>query len=232
MNIAVIPARGGSKRIPQKNIKNFCGKPLIAYSIETARRSEIFDEIIVSTDDKQIASVAKKYGAKVPFVRPKEISDDFSNTLDVMQHSAIWLNNEYQSISTICCIYATAPFLNENDLVDGFKRFQTNIWSYVFSATTFPFPIQRALKKIDSGGVEAVQPKYISSRSQDLEEYLHDAGQFYFGRAKSWINKEKIFQVKSDVVILPQWKVQDIDNIEDWKNSEIKFKTIHNANFI
>ena len=195
MNIAIIPARGGSKRIPRKNIKQFCGKPIIAYSIEAAKNSGIFDEIIISTDDEEIASIAKNLGAKVPFLRPTELSDDFSTTGDVMAHAVQWLNEKnLGNINTVCCIYATAPFIQIKDLLKAVGIFDKKKWSFVFSATTFPFPIQRAIKRLKYGGIEMFQPEQFESRSQDLEEAYHDAGQFYFGKPVAWLNNEKMFE--------------------------------------
>tara|TARA_B100000315_G_C14494651_1_gene549313 strand:- start:269 stop:958 length:690 start_codon:yes stop_codon:yes gene_type:complete len=227
MNVAVIPARGGSKRIPRKNIKDFCGKPLIAYSIKTAVNTGIFDDIIVSTDNKEIADVAKEYGAKVPFIRPNALSGDFSTTGDVMVHAMKWIQKNIDSISVVCCIYATAPFIQKEDLLNAYEVFKTNKWSYVFSATTFPFPIQRAIKRLDNGGITMFQPEHFETRSQDLEEAYHDAGQFYFGKPEAWLNNEKIFESKSEVVVLPKWRVQDIDTYEDWISAEYLFNSFN-----
>jgi pseudaminic acid cytidylyltransferase len=226
MNIAVIPARLGSKRIPKKNIKQFCGKPMVAYSIEAAKNSGIFEDIIVSTDSPEIANIAKDYGASVPFIRPKELSDDFSTTDDVMAHATKWLEDNVGQLSAVCCIYATAPFIQKDDLLNAYKKFKTNKWSYVFSATTFPFPIQRAIKRVDGGGIEMFYPKHYETRSQDLVEAFHDAGQFYIGKPEAWINKEKQFSISSEMVILPRWRVQDIDIAEDWKNAEVIMKNL------
>ena len=227
MNVAVIPARGGSKRIPRKNIKDFCGKPLIAYSIKTAVNTGIFDDIIVSTDNKEIADVAKEYGAKVPFIRPNALSGDFSTTGDVMVHAMKWIQKNIDSISVVCCIYATAPFIQKEDLLNAYEVFKTNKWSYVFSATTFPFPIQRAIKRLDNGGITMFQPEHFETRSQDHEEAYHDAGQFYFGKPEAWLNNEKIFESKSEVVVLPKWRVQDIDTYEDWISAEYLFNSFN-----
>ena len=227
MNVAVIPARGGSKRIPRKNIKDFCGKPLIAYSIKTAVNTGIFDDIIVSTDNKEIADVAKEYGAKVPFIRPNALSGDFSTTGDVMVHAMKWIQKNIDSISVVCCIYATAPFIQKEDLLNAYEVFKTNKWSYVFSATTFPFPIQRAIKRLDNGGITMFQPEHFETRSQDLEEAYHDAGQFYFGKPEAWLNNEKIFESKSEVVVPPKWRVQDIDTYEDWISAEYLFNSFN-----
>ena len=223
MNVAVIPARGWSKRIPKKNIKKFRGKPMIAYSIEAAIKTDIFDDIIVSTDSQEIAEISKKYGARVPFIRPDKLSDDFTTSSAVMAHATRWLQENYSALNLVCCIYATAPFIHKEDLLNAYEIFKTDNWSYVFSATTFPFPIQRAIKRLDNGGITMFQPECHESRSQDLEEGFHDAGQFYFGKPDAWITREKVFQNNSEIVVLPRWRVQDIDTIEDWENTEKLF---------
>ncbi|MBN4080858.1 pseudaminic acid cytidylyltransferase [Caldithrix abyssi] len=231
MNVAIIPARGDSKRIPKKNIKEFCGKPMIAYSIEVAKRSGIFEDIIVSTDSREIANIAEEYGAYVPFIRPDALSNDFATTGDVLAHAVRWLHSQnYGELNTVCCIYATAPFILKDNLLEGYKIFKTNNWSYVFSATTFSFPVQRAIKKLDNGGIEMFQPEHYETRSQDLEEGFHDAGQFYFGKPEAWMNKEKIFQNSSEIIVLPNWLVQDIDTYDDWYRAELLFQLIKRDN--
>lgn len=224
MQLAVIPARGGSKRIPRKNIKDFYGKPMIAWSIEAALKSNCFDEVWVSTDDKEIADIAVEYGAKVPFMRPAHLSDDYATTADVMQHATQAFSQlQGQSPDYICCLYATAPFVQANDLQAGLQLLKNNPLDYAFSATTFAFPIQRAIKLNQDGNVEMFQPENFSKRSQDLEEAWHDAGQFYWGTAKAWLNKSVIFSNKSRIVELPRIRVQDIDTPEDWQLAELLF---------
>ena len=164
MKVAIIPARGGSKRIPRKNIKNFCGKPIIAYSIEAAISSGCFDKVIVSTDDAEIASVAMKYGASVPFMRPENISDDYTGTNTVAKHAIEWLVEQNQIVEYACCIYATAPFLKPGYIQDGFNRILDSDYCFSFSVTTFPFPVQRSLRINDNGGVEPIWPEYILER--------------------------------------------------------------------
>ena len=225
MNIAVIPARGGSKRIPRKNIKEFCGKPMIAYSIEAARKSECFDKIIVSTDDEEIAEVAKRYGAEVPFMRPLELSDDFTPTIPVIAHAIDNCGEILKDIKAVCCIYATAPFVNATYIQKAYEKLLTCKASYCFSATTFPFPIQRAFKM--DNGVEMFYPEYFNTRSQDLEEAYHDAGQFYWGTPNAWRTNEIIFAPHSEAVILPRYLVQDIDTMEDWQRAELMYKALH-----
>ena len=222
MQLAVIPARGGSKRIPRKNIKLFHGKPMIAWSIQAALESNCFDEVWVSTDDAEIAQVAQEYGAKVPFLRPDELSDDFATTADVMQHAVKFFEEEKQVCPDyVCCLYATAPFVIQQDLLNGLNLIQSEKVDYVFSATTFPFPIQRAIKLTENDRVEMFSPEYFNTRSQDLQEAWHDAGQFYWGTAEAWLNKSIIFSNQSKVVELPRYRVQDIDTLDDWVRAEL-----------
>lgn len=226
MNIAIIPARGGSKRIPRKNIKDFLGKPIIAYSIQTALNSKLFDKVIISTDDEEITKVAKEYGAEVPFIRPKEISDDFSSTNDVVKHAINWLTEQGTKIDYVCCIYATAPFVKQQYLKEGFKKLQHGDKSFAFSVTSFAFPIQRAIK-INNGEVSMFDSQHLMSRSQDLEEAYHDAGQFYWGKLQAFLDDEIMFSEKSIPIILPRYLVQDIDTLEDWQRAEL----MHQINF-
>lgn len=226
MNIAIIPARGGSKRIPRKNIKEFHGKPLIAYSIEAAKASQCFDRIIVSTDDIEIAEVAKQYGAQVPFIRPAEISDDFATTMDVMQHAIKYCTEQGYEPNLVCCIYATAPFLLPEYLQQGAEEFKDDTIEYAFSATSFPFPIQRAIKLTDTGRVNMFYREYADTRSQDLTEAYHDAGQFYWGNASAFSQGKAIFAEHSKAVLLPRKRVQDIDTPEDWELAEALFSVL------
>lgn len=226
MNIAIIPARGGSKRIPRKNIKEFHGKPMIAYSIETAQKSGCFDRIIVSTDDQEIADVALGYGAEVPFLRPSNISDDYATTMDVIQHSIQWCESQNIDVKFLCCIYATAPFILPSDLSAGLETLSDSNVEYVFSATSFAFPIQRAISLRKNGTVQMFQPEHLNTRSQDLEEAYHDAGQFYWGKASAFMQGRAIFSEHSKVVILPRKRVQDIDTLEDWDLAEALFSVL------
>ncbi|MEP1744160.1 MAG: pseudaminic acid cytidylyltransferase [Kangiellaceae bacterium] len=230
MKVAIIPARGGSKRIPRKNIKLFHGKPLIAYSIEAAIASNCFDKIIVSTDDEEIASVAKQYGAEVPFVRPNKIADDYATTMDVIRHAICWLTDRSIKVEYVCCIYATAPFLTAKILQKGYKQLVKGDFNYAFGATSYAFPIQRALKLNKSGSVEMFMPEHLNTRSQDLEEAYHDAGQFYWGKAAAFLDENAIFSAQSSAVLLPRISVQDIDTIEDWTNAEVMFKMLNRVN--
>ncbi len=227
MKIAVIPARGGSKRIPRKNIRNFCGKPIIAYSIEAALESQLFDHVIVSTDDDEIASVASGYGAEIPFVRPSEISGDHVGTNEVVKPALEWSQARAHSVSLACCIYATAPFVGVEYLREGHDKLLNDpVKHFSFSVTTFPFPIQRAIRINRKGEIEAFWPEYNKTRSQDLEDAYHDAGQFYWGRHNAFLNDEMIFSNSSIPVILPRYLVQDIDTNEDWRRAELMFEAL------
>tara|TARA_B110000967_G_scaffold207889_1_gene258407 strand:- start:2952 stop:3632 length:681 start_codon:yes stop_codon:yes gene_type:complete len=226
MNIAIIPARGGSKRIPRKNIKDFHGKPIIAYSIEAAKQSGCFDRIIVSTDDEEILGVAKAYGAEVPFLRPAKISDDHATTMDVMQHAIKHFAEQGCKPTLLCCIYPTAPFLLPEYLQQGQLELNNSEVEYTFSATSFPYPIQRAFNVTDMGRVEMFNSKYSITRSQDLTEAYHDAGQFYWGKASAFIQGKAIFAEHSKAVILPRKRVQDIDTPEDWELAEALFSVL------
>jgi N-acylneuraminate cytidylyltransferase len=224
MNIAIIPARGGSKRIPRKNIKEFCGKPMICYSIDAAKESGVFDKIIVSTDDDEIANIAKDCGAEVPFMRPKYLSDDNTATTPVIIHAIKQMENLVGSIDNVCCIYATAPFIQSNDLRKGLDLLIEKKCNFVFTVTSFPYPIQRALKIVEGDKVEMFDPDCFDKRSQDLEEAYHDAGQFYWGKSKAFVDNIMTFSRESSPFILPRYRVQDIDVIEDWIEAEIKFE--------
>ena len=225
MNIAVIPARGGSKRIARKNIKDFCGKPMIAWSIAAARDSGCFDRILVSTDDEEIMAVAEAHGAEAPFCRPAELADDFTPTVPVIAHAVEWVGRT-ALVERACCIYATAPLLCSDDLIRGCAMLDGGERDYAFSVTTFPFPIQRALRLDDRGHVAMVDPAHRETRSQDLEEAYHDAGQFYWGRAEAWLAQRPIFAARSAAVVLPRKRVQDIDVPEDWDRAELMFRML------
>lgn len=226
MNIAIIPARGGSKRIPRKNIKEFHGKPMIAYSIEAALESNCFDKVIVSTDDSEIAEVAIKYGAEVPFMRPDNIADDYATTLDVIKHAIGFTEQQGWVVENVCCIYATAPFLTPEFIKKGLQELTKSTIDYAFSATSFPFPIQRAIRLNAQERVEMLQPEHLNTRSQDLEEAYHDAGQFYWGTASAFLNGKPFFSPQSKAILLPRKRVQDIDTPEDWELAEALYKAL------
>lgn len=226
MRLAVIPARGGSKRIPRKNIKLFGGKPMIAWSIEAALQSGCFDRVMVSTDDSEVAQVAKAYGAEVPFVRPAELSDDYTGTIPVIAHAIQWQIENGGSASQVCCIYATAPFVLAEDLQRGISLLESSGADYAFSVTSYAFPIQRAIRITPEQRVEMFQPSQFNIRSQDLEEAWHDAGQFYWGQAAAWLAQRPLFTPHATPVRLPRHRVQDIDTPEDWVRAERMFKAL------
>ena len=224
--IAIIPARGGSKRIPRKNIKDFFGKPLIAYSIEVALKSNLFEKVIVSTDDEEIANVAIKYGAIVPFIRPKELSDDFTGTGAVVNHTLEYLKQNNEEYDFVCTVYATAPFLDEKYLIEGFEELQNSNAKIAFSCTSMPFPIQRTFKITKDKRCKMFWPENFMKRSQDLEEAYQDAGQFYWDNQKIKSN-EITFGKDSIPIILPRHLVQDIDTLEDWRRAEYMYEVIN-----
>lgn len=230
VRLAVIPARGGSKRIPRKNIKMFAGKPIIALSIEAARKSGCFDLIIVSTDDDEIADVAIKYGAMVPFKRPPLLADDYTGITPVIKHAVEWYNKNSKIPSQICCIYATAPLLNFNDIISGHETLIKTESFYTLSVANFSAPIQRAFRITDQKRIEMFNPSMFNVRSQDLEIGYHDAAQFCWGRAEAWINELPIFDCNTTVVTIPRIRVQDIDTQEDWEIAETLYNLINKSN--
>ena len=224
MNLAIIPARGGSKRIPAKNMREFAGKPLIAYSIEAAKKSALFDHIWVSTDCEDIAKVAIEYGAQVPFMRPESLSDDYTGTRPVTSHAIEYCIEHVGKPEFSCCIYATAPFLQPQYLIEGLNQLQSQAdKSFAFSVTSFAFPVQRALS-IENSVVAPMYPQMINQRSQDLVEAYHDAGQFYWGRTDDYLTDKAIFSQHSVPVVLPRHLVQDIDTLEDWRRAELMYR--------
>ena len=220
MNIAIIPARGGSKRIPKKNIKSFLGKPIISYSIDTAIKSGLFGKVIVSTDDPEISEIANEYGAETPFTRPKQLSDDFSGTHEVIGHAVECIETPEININYVCCIYATAPFIRNEYLKKGLEIIKTGNWDSVIAATKFNYPIQRSFRVNDNGGLEMFYPENFSKRSQDLEDAFHDAGQFYWATPDHWKNSKGGFGDKNTIVEIPNYLVQDIDDLDDWYRAE------------
>lgn len=226
-NLCIIPARGGSKRIPRKNIKEFLGKPIIAYSIETALKSKLFDEIMVSTDDKEIATIAKSYGATVPFLRSKKNSDDFASTFDVIAE----VINEYKKnnrfFDNVCCIYACAPFVTSNKLKQAYKKLVKTKFDVVFPVMEYSFPIQRAVKKDDNDSIEMLNIEHTTTRSQDLEKSYHDAGQFYWMNREIVLKKKSLMTDNTGAVVISELEGQDIDSLTDWKLAELKYKLIN-----
>ncbi len=226
MNIAVIPARGGSKRILRKNIKIFYGKPMLAWPILTALSSGLFARVIVSTDDEKIAEVAREWGAEVPFLRPAELADDHTGTTEVIAHATAWVMDNFTGVEAVCCIYATSPFINADDLLRGRNALDSGEWAYSFTVTDYPSPIFRSFKETADGGVEMFFPKHFSTRSQDLPAALHDAGQFYWGRPEAWLREKKVFASHSKPIKIPRWRVVDIDTEEDWRHAELLAKVL------
>lgn len=220
MTVCVIPARGGSKRIPLKNIRFFAGKPMIAWSIAAAREAGCFERIIVSTDSDEIADVARRHGAEIPFMRAGTLSDDMTPTVPVIADAVQRL--QLRADTPVCCLYATAPFARGADLNSGLQLLQGEAPDFVVSVTTFAFPIQRALRMADGGRVEMFSPELALTRSQDLEEAWHDAGQFYWATAGKWrAPGSLIFSADTRAVVLPRYRVQDIDTLEDWQRAEM-----------
>jgi N-acylneuraminate cytidylyltransferase len=229
VNLAVIPARGGSKRIPRKNIRPFGGRPMIAWSIEAASASGLFDRVIVSTDDEEIADCARSHGAEVPFTRPPELSDDHAGTLEVVRHAVERTVEEGARPEAVCCLYATAPFVTAEDLAAARAMLMDGDFNYVFAAARFPCPVQRGFTRSPAGTMELLFPEHRLTRSQDLPPVYHDAGQFYWGRTEAWLEGRAIFGERSGFVELPSWRVQDIDTPEDWTKAEQMLEILKRA---
>lgn len=220
MNIAVIPARGGSQRIPRKNIKEFCGKPMIAYAIEAALSSGLFAHVIVTTDDAEIQSIANGLGAETPFVRPAELANDYTATVPVIAHAIQACEALGWSFDNVCCIYPGVPFIEIEDLQGAFKHLELGLADYYFPVTEFPSAIQRALKRNSNGVMQPFYPEFQLTRTQDLEPAYFDAGQFYWGRKEAWLTNLRIHSNSSGYVI-PNWRVVDIDTSADWERAEL-----------
>lgn len=227
MNIvAIIPARGGSKRIPNKNVKSFAGQPIITYSIKAAQETRLFDRIIVSTDSEIIAELAKTCSAEAPFIRPAELADDFTGTVPVLLHALNWLNEYNYATDYFCCIYATAPFVQPEYIIEGFNLLKKRKATSAFSVTTFHYPIFRALKIDDDGHIKMFWPEHESSRSNDLPEAYHDAGQFYWGNTEKFISRKTFFSSDAVPIVIPRYLVQDIDTPEDWETAEKMYSVL------
>lgn len=229
MRVAVIPARGGSKRIPRKNIKIFCGKPMIAWSILTAKNSGLFDEIVVSTDDHEIMEIAKEYGALVPFIRPENLSGDHVATAPVISHATKFMvDSLHWNLDYVCCIYPCAPFINQEDLISCFNLVSSKKGRFSYPVTEYPHPIQRALRLLPDKRVEFLSPENELLRTQDLEIVYHDAGQFYWGIADAWILGERMHSEGLGLEI-PNWRVVDIDTMDDWMRAELLFQSLNTS---
>ena len=225
-NLAIIPARGGSKRIPGKNIKIFNGKPMIYWSIKALKDSKLFKKIIVSTDDNKIAKVAKKFGAEVPFKRPKNLSDDHTITSKVVNHAIKYLEKKGEKYDYICCAYATNPFLKRKYLKESYKIFLKSNHKFLFTVTEYSYPVQRSFFINKNNKIKMFDKNFFFKRSQDLKKLYHDAGQFYWSRSNSWENNPIIFSKVSIPYIIPNYEVVDIDNLEDWKRAEKMISSI------
>lgn len=225
--VAIIPARGGSKRIPRKNIRLFQGQPMIAYSIRAALACGLFERVVVSTDDAEIAAAAGSLGADVPFIRPASLADDHAGTVEVIQHALRELATAGCRPEYACCLYATAPLVLPEKLREGFELLAARPdKDFVFTVTDFASPVQRALRLNADGGVESLYPEFYETRSQDLEHAYHDAGQFYWGRAAAWLEGKAVHAPHSLPLLLPRHLVQDIDSLEDWHRAELMYATL------
>jgi pseudaminic acid cytidylyltransferase len=229
-SVAVIPARGGSKRIPRKNVRPFLGVPLIVRTLQVVEASGVFERVVVSTDDDEVAALARDAGAEVPFRRPAELSDDDTGTRPVIQHAiGEFERTQGRPLGLVCCVYATAVFTMATDLVEARSLLLDSGASFVFTATTFPAPIQRALRRLPDGSCEMFQPEHRLTRSQDLEEAYHDVGQFYWGIRDAWLSDEPTFGRSARLLVLPRWRVQDIDTPEDWHRAELMMRAVEGA---
>ncbi len=225
MNIAVIPARGGSKRIPRKNIKIFYNKPMIVRAIDVAQKTGLFDFIVVSTDDPEVAEIALSNGALLPFIRPASLSDDHTPTVPVIAHAILEMNKLGYFPEYVCCIYPCSPFLKNEDLIKSFEILDSQSIDFVYPVVEYPHPIQRAMRRLSSGKMEFFNPQHELTRTQDLEKSFHDAGQFYWGKSSSWIEHKKMHTDGVGMEI-PKWRVVDIDTQDDWKRAEILYSAL------
>lgn len=219
MRIAVIPARGGSKRIPRKNILDFCGKPMIAHAISAALQSGLFEHVVVTTDDEEIAHIARAWGAETPFVRPVELADDYTPTVPVIAHAIVACQALGWDIDHVCCIYPGVPFIHIDEIKQALELLQNSLAAYSFPVTEFPSAIQRALRRLPDGQMQPFYPEYELTRTQDLEPAYHDAGQFYWGKSDAWLSNNRIHSSGVGLAI-PHWRVVDIDTPDDWARAE------------
>lgn len=225
MKLAVIPARGGSKRIPRKNVKAFHGKPMIGYAVEAAISSSIFDNVIVSTDDTEIAQIAQDFGADVPFIRPAQLAGDHSPTVPVIAHAIQECQSYGWDIEAVCCIYPGVPFISKNDLKTAFQLLLETGANYVFPVTGFPSPIQRALRRFPNGSVTPFQSEYAATRTQDLEPGYFDVGQFYWGKTSAWLQNLNL-HLNGITLLVPEWRAVDIDTPDDWERAELLYSVL------
>ena len=225
MKVAIIPARGGSKRIPDKNLKRFCGKPMIAWAIGYALESKIFGKVIVSTDDERIAVAARAAGAETPFLRPVELADDLTPTVPVIAHAVEACQAMGLDIEYACCIYPCVPFLQISDIVDAFALMQESDAPFAYPVTDYAHPIQRAMRRLSTGQMQLFQPEHELTRTQDLEKSYHDTGQFYWGKVSAW-KAQMNMHTDGVGMLVPNWRVVDIDNADDWKRAEHLYEVL------
>lgn len=225
MNIAIIPARGGSKRIPRKNIKQFAGVPMIAHPIIATKASGLFDHVIVSTDDKEIAEIARQWGAETPFERPANLADDYTPTVPVIAHAVRACQELGWAVDYACCVYPCSPFIVANDLVESLKIAQIQDAEFIYPVTEYPHPVQRALRRVSSGGMQFLSSEFELTRTQDLEKIYYDAGQFYWGKASAWLEQKKMHTDGLGYPV-PNWRVVDIDTEDDWRRAELVLNVI------
>ena len=225
--VAIVPARANSKRIPEKNIKKFNGKPIIVNTIKKLKESKIFDRIIVSTDSKKIASISKRAGAEVPFKRSKFLSNDYVSLIPVISHSIRFLIKQGYQFDYVCCVYAPNPFLQISDLKKGFKKIKSKKFNYVFSATPYRFPFFRSFTFSRKKGIKMLFKKNYGKRSQNLKQIICDAAQFYWGRKEAWLQEKNIFRKGSDIIMIPKWRYHDIDTKDNWKRAELNNKILN-----
>lgn len=229
MRIAIIPARGGSKRIPRKNIKPFAGKPMIGYAIEAARASGLFEHVVVSTDDQEIADIALSFGAEVPFMRPPELSDDHAGTIPVIAHAIEACRRLGWDAQQVCCIYPGVPMIQVDDLRAAHTLLENDGGAdYAFTVAGFPAAIQRALRRSPQGNMSPFHPEHVKTRTQDLEPGYYDAGQFYWGTAPAWLSGTSPHQ-NGRGLIIPEWRAVDIDTPDDWRRAELLFQALQGA---
>ncbi|NDY73270.1 pseudaminic acid cytidylyltransferase [Desulfobacter hydrogenophilus] len=228
MNIAIIPARGGSKRIPHKNIRMFCGRPMIAYAITAAKESGLFKHVVVSTDNEKIARIAREWGAVIPFVRPSELANDYTPTAPVIVHAIEACRIMGWSFENVCCIYPGVPFICNDDLKDALNLLLKSESEFCFPVTEFPSAVQRALIRLEDGKMKPLYPQFETTRTQDLQPAYHDAGQFYWGNTEAW---EKNIKIHSNGIgyVIPNWRVIDIDTPADWKRAEMLFNSCYQS---
>lgn len=222
MKIAVIPARGGSKRVPRKNIKPFAGKPMIAWAIAAARQSSLFDHVLVSTEDEEIAAVAREHGAEIPFLRPVELAQDDTATVPVIAHAVGEMQARGGKVEYACCIYPCTPFLRSSDLADAWRMIQARDANFVYPVIEYPHPTFRAMRRNAEGGMSFVFPECEMMRTQDLEPTFHDAGQFYWGKGEAWLAGKRMHTAGIGMVV-PSWRFVDVDTVDDWRRAELIF---------